>query len=100
MAKIYLDTQNTDFADKDRPKRRFMEDCGSYGIFAGSCPACGAKPFKAQGNGRRERDDRDIVADGFCVDCGKPVGLIVVETNTLFGLKEDRRVLQGRIRIY
>jgi hypothetical protein len=98
--KVYLDTQNSDFADKDRPRRRFIADLGDCAEFAGSCPACGVKPFRAFGKEKSERNDRDIVAEGFCKDCGAHVGLIVVETNTLFGLKEDRAVLQGRCRVY
>lgn len=65
------------------------------------CPGCALKPFGVVGANRRaSEDDRAWEADGFCTVCKKEVGLIRYEPNTLFGVREDRAVLQGRCRVY
>lgn len=70
-------------------------------VAPGSCPHCQHTPFEVRGENRRDAaDDRALEADGFCPYCGKEVGLLRVEMNTLFGVKEDRAVLQGRCRVY
>lgn len=35
-----------------------------------------------------------------CVRCKSTVGIMVVRTDTMWGLEEDRRVLSGRCRVY
>lgn len=65
------------------------------------CPSCGHAPFKVQGAGRRiAPDDRAYEADAVAVCCGSHVGTLRVETNTLFGLREDEAVLRMGVRIY
>lgn len=65
------------------------------------CPKCSAKPWGAVGAGRRpSKDDRAWEADGHCTECKAHIGIIRVETNTLFGVREDQAVLQGRCRVY
>jgi hypothetical protein len=50
--------------------------------------------------GRNPREDHDTVtSDAFCV-CGKAVGTIRVKVSTIFGIEEDRAVLNGRARVY
>lgn len=84
-----------------------------HALIEGKCPHCShveqASPghkasgdvFKAAGTGRRiAPDDRHFEADAVALCCRKPLGFFRVETATLFGLHEDRAVLQGRCRVY
>lgn len=67
----------------------------------GACPQCKANPFKVAGNGMRpSADDRAWEADATCWACRKHVGTLRVDTGTLFGVREDRAVLEGRCRVY
>jgi hypothetical protein len=65
------------------------------------CPKCDVADFRVAGSGKRpSADDRAWEADAHCVACKRPVGLIRVEVDTLFGVREDRAVLEGRCRVY
>lgn len=65
------------------------------------CPKCGTHDFKVAGSGRRaSADDRAWESDAYCLACRTHVGVLRCETNTLFGVREDERVLAGRVRIY
>jgi hypothetical protein len=65
------------------------------------CPECGAKVWGVQGSGSRpSADDRAYEADGYATCCKARVGTIRFEPDTLFGVREDRAVLQGRCRVY
>lgn len=65
------------------------------------CPCCKARELVVAGRNPREGDDdRTYVSDAYCVACDKRAGRLVVEASTIFGLKEDRAVLQGRPRVY
>jgi len=67
----------------------------------GSCPRCGIEDFRVAGGNRRpSEDDRAWEADGVCLACGQNVGLIRADTDTLFGVREDEAVLNGRFRVY
>lgn len=72
-----------------------------HGVVEGACPECKSIDFKVAGTGRRaSKDDRAWEADAVALCCNKPVGLIRVETNTLFGVREDQRIAQSYCRIY
>lgn len=82
-------------------KRAITSTSGSpVGTAAGKCPGCGAEPFLVQGGNLRRKDDRTLMADGRCVACRDPVGYIYAKPDTLFGLEEDARMLNGRCRVY
>ena len=78
-------------------------------VFAdGECPHCG-KALCVRGNGMRpSADDQAHEADALCVHClhehGDPararVGTLRVEADTIFGVREDRAVTEGRARVY
>jgi hypothetical protein len=69
--------------------------------FDGECPHCAVAPLKVYGAGRRvSADDRAYEADSVSLCCFKFVGVIRLETNTLFGVREDEAVLRGRCRVY
>jgi len=65
----------------------------------GDCPAC-FKPLRVVGKGRRVVNDRYYAADGHCAACLSHVGEIQAHPDTLFGIEEDERVLNGRARVY
>lgn len=57
--------------------------------------------FKVAGTGRRiSSDDRAYEADAVALCCEKRVGLLRVETGTLFGVREDEAVMRLGVRIY
>jgi hypothetical protein len=86
--KIYL--------QRDGGPRIKLDPQPDFAVLATPCPECGADPCHVQGTGRRiAADDRTYEADGVCASCSKRIGLIRAETNTLFGLAEDERVLRG-----
>jgi hypothetical protein len=65
------------------------------------CFGCGTSPFKVAGTGRRiAPDDRAYEADAVSLCCKTGVGVLRVETGTLFGLREDEAVLRMGVRIY
>lgn len=74
----------------------------------GCCPLClvdeagfGRRVFKiAGGNPSASADDRAWEATAVCLGCRKIVGTLRVETDTLFGVQEDERVLNGPWRVY
>jgi len=72
-----------------------------HAIAEGACPTCKAEPFKVGGSGMRPSAcDRYWEADGGCIGCKTFLGILRVDTGTLFGVREDRAVLEGRCRVY
>lgn len=69
------------------------------------CPACG-KTFdggvRIQGAKQRiSEDDRAYESDAYAMCCQQYVGVLRVETDTLFGVREDEAVLvHSRVKIY
>lgn len=87
----------------NEPKRKaappFPE--ADHAVVEGACPKCGCSDFRVSGTGRRpSADDRAWEADAIALCCRAPVGTIRMETNTLFGVREDEVVLRGRCRVY
>ena len=67
----------------------------------GACPKCGDPGYQVTGTGKRpSEDDRAYEADAHCLKCQAYVGTLRVEVNTLFGVREDNAVLNGRCRVY
>lgn len=66
------------------------------------CPMCGAVEWYVQGRGKRPGlDDRSYDADAVSVCCGARAGTIRAGVDTIFGVTEDRNVLEmGRARVY
>ena len=66
-----------------------------------TCPACKAA-LVVRGTGKRPgTDDRSYEANAVSVCCESDVGLIVADVDTIFGVREDRAVLEfGRARVY
>lgn len=76
-----------------------------HALASGACPYCAREEdgggFKVAGSGRRpSADDRAWEADAGCLACKAHLGTLRVETNTLFGVREDEAVLRGRCRVY
>jgi hypothetical protein len=66
------------------------------------CPSCGSPaPLRVRGNAPHlTADDRAIEAPAVTDCCGATVGTLRAEPETLFGVREDRAVLEGRPRVY
>ena len=65
------------------------------------CPGCRATPLAVLGSGTyASEDDRALEARGYCAACRAHVGVIRAEVDTVFGVREDRAVLNGRCRVY
>lgn len=66
----------------------------------GTCPRC-EKPLRLAGvvNGMVTTHDT-ITSDAGCVECRAVLGTITVHTDPIFGIEEDRAVLEGRPRVY
>lgn len=72
-----------------------------HALSEGTCPKCRrAEPnggFKVGGSGKHpSADDRAWEAEAYCLECKAHVGVLRVETNTLFGVREDAEVLSGK----
>lgn len=64
------------------------------------CASCGVE-LKVAGSGQRpSADDRAWEADARALCCGARAGLLRVEPDTIFGVREDEAVLRGRCRVY
>jgi len=65
------------------------------------CPRCKSEaPLRVVGRNNHIVDDRAWEADGVAVCCGGELGRIRYEPDTIFGIEEDRAVLNGRPRVY
>jgi hypothetical protein len=64
------------------------------------CPAC-LEPLRVGGAGSQpSADDRAYEARAFCMSCKRFMGTLRVETDTLFGVREDEAVLNSRYRVF
>ena len=82
-------------------KARVPFDGADHCIVEGECPHCHAAPFKAAGvRGSMVRGHDTYTSHAGCVGCKVVTGRLVVTVDTLFGIEEDERVLNGRCRVY
>jgi hypothetical protein len=59
------------------------------------------KPLLVAGvRGTEKRGHDAVESEAGCVACGKTIGRLVVKFDTVFGLEEDSRMLNGRPRVY
>ncbi len=88
---------------KDGPRRKCVlpyTGCKHVDV-EGSCPACLRSDFiVAGGDPHPSADDRAWECDACCLACKVLVGTLRVEPSTIFGVTEDERVLNGRVRVY
>ena len=67
----------------------------------GCCPLCKADPFHVSGKAGTTHKERDsIKQEAVCRSCDKVIGHVRVTFDTIFGIEEDERVLNGRCRVY
>lgn len=64
------------------------------------CPFCGVEPMKARGVGGMVKSHDSYRSDAITTCCGKPLDWIKATFDTIFGLEEDERVLNGPWRVY
>jgi len=84
-------------------KRRATEPFSGvdHAVVDGSCPLCGNPDFRVGGMGRRiAADDHAYEADAVAYCCNQQIGILRVETNTLFGCREDEAVSRMGVKIY
>lgn len=73
-----------------------------------ACPHCGSQPLAVAAPAQRihdrhehPEDPRDYYAgDGYCAACKQGVGEVRAIVKSIFGLREDHAVLEGRPRVY
>jgi hypothetical protein len=65
-----------------------------------ACPSCAyAAPLKVRGaSSTHDHDTHRASAIALC--CDATIGTMEVKVDTLFGIEEDRAVLNGRCRVY
>jgi hypothetical protein len=67
----------------------------------GRCPSCGRGELRVIGDIHRQRvGSHEVTAPALALCCGQEVGEVRAELSTIFGLEEDRAVLNGRARVY
>jgi hypothetical protein len=70
----------------------------------GQCPSCKAGEegsFRCMGKASAQTVGHDTnTAPALALCCGSEVGKIVVTMSTIFGIEEDRAVLNERSRVY
>lgn len=67
----------------------------------GTCPLCGADPFRAIGKIDEQTHTHDTTtAPALSLCCKQRVGTMTVKLSTIFGREEDYAVLNGRLRVY
>jgi hypothetical protein len=81
-------------------KKHAAKSEGNYVVVAGACPHCKTEPFNVRGKGINKTDRDSHYADGHCLKCDARVGTIRVKLDTIFGLEEDERVLNGPWKVY
>lgn len=96
--KAWLEIQRT--TGIDRRDVHPLTENPAIGVADGACPGCGSTPFLVQGGNLRIDDRETYKADGRSRCCGDLVGYLFCATDTVFGLEEDRAVLQARARVY
>lgn len=65
-----------------------------------AAPACACGSVWVRGLGDDERGHDTITTRAVCAGCGARRGKLVVTVDTLFGIEEDERVMNGRCRVY
>lgn len=65
------------------------------------CPCCRSEMPRIQGQGPKTTTDHDAQdPNAICLECGEHVGTLRAVFDTIFGIDEDRDVLNGRCRVY
>ena len=65
------------------------------------CPNCGEETPRLRGVGDVDLGEREVRNSSVrCLGCGCHIGRFVITFDTIFGLTEDRAVLNGRCRVY
>ena len=79
--------------------RRPFPEC-EYVEVPGEAPHCDGITLQVKGDGDVVTGYDTYTVDALCARCKEPVGILVTTVKTLFGIEEDRRVLNGRCRVY
>lgn len=91
------DTEDGDVAARIACRLPFAD--ASHVVLDAPCPSCGAGHCTLRGRDQHHSHNTYLaIAVAQC--CDKPVGRLEVTVETLFGIEEDRRVLNGPWRVY
>jgi hypothetical protein len=78
-----------------------IETHHTHVVFDVACPGCKASPTKVAGvKGTMTHNHDTYRADAGCLECQAPMGHLETKVDTIFGIEEDRAVLNGRCRVY
>ena len=83
---------------KHKGQRYVATPSGDHAIVSGL--TCCGDTVRAMGRNMRVVGDRRYESDAVSQCCETPLGTLVVEPATLFGIAEDEAVLHGRCRVY
>ena len=85
----------------DRYAAKVPFDGASYVEVDIRCPMCAEEgPIRVQGLGISERTHDEYRATALHLECDRPIGRLIAQVSTIFGIEEDERVLNGRPRVY
>lgn len=85
----------------DRVEHREIRKLNDAQAADGACPGCGVEPFILKLSGKHIHGHDVLRYNGRCAACGDAVGYCYRRVETIFGLEEDRAVLEfGRARVY
>lgn len=90
-----------EFKTKEKAMEIALPAPGSaFAVVEIDCPNCGEEgPIKVAGTTQVE-EGRQIKSQAQARCCGRPVGELVLTEDSLWGIEEDRAVLEGRARVY
>ena len=101
ISKQWLEVHFTDRVEKR--EIRPDPDNAQLGVTDSACPNCTTSPLVVRASSPTIDTNRadTLRGNGYAVCCGDPVGYVYAQRQTIFGLEEDRDVLQfGRARVY
>ena len=85
--------------DGRKVKAKLPYEHASDAVTDVQCPN-GGHFLAAHGIGTPQVEYDTMTSPARCCGCGERIGTITVKVNTLFGIEEDERMLNGRFRVY
>lgn len=73
---------------------------GADHVVIARCPDCGQAPCRVRGTGITHHDHDTYYARAVALCCRAAIGGMETKVETIFGIKEDEAVLNGRPRVY
>lgn len=83
-----------------RIRARLPYEGAEYVVLSAPCPSCDTPAAPIAGKGVDTTTHSTHEAEAIATCCGARVGRLIVTLDTLFGIEEDNRVLNGPWRVY